>query len=87
MPSRKTSRNGFDYAAAQYSDPRYARSGGGYATVGHYSGYTAYPYTQLLSRCPCVCMSVSSGHSFLKACTAMFIVLNDHYGGSLSAPF
>ena len=46
MPSRKTSRNGFDYAAAQYSDPRYARNSGGYATVGHYSGYTAYPYTQ-----------------------------------------
>ena len=47
MTSRKSSRNGFDYAAASYSDPRYARTtGGGYATVGHYGGYAAYPYTQ-----------------------------------------
>ena len=50
MPSRKTSRNGFDYATASYSDPRYARGGGaaaaGYATVSHYGGYAAYPYSQ-----------------------------------------
>lgn len=52
MPSRKTSRNGFDYAASQqqtpgsYADPRYRGGGaGGYATVG-YGGYSAYPYTQ-----------------------------------------
>ena len=50
MPSRKSSRNGFDYASATYSDPRYARGGGaaaaGYATVSHYGGYAAYPYSQ-----------------------------------------
>ena len=53
MPSRKTSRNGFDYAASHqqtpgsYIDPRYRGGGGvgGYATVG-YGGYPAYPYTQ-----------------------------------------
>ena len=28
----------------------------------------------------CVRPSVCSGHSFLKACTAMFMVLNGHYG-------
>ena len=33
------------------------------------------------------CLSVHSGHSFLKAYTAMFMVLNGHYGGSLSALF
>ena len=37
--------------------------------------------------CPCVCPCVYSGHSFLKACSAMFMVLNGHYGGSLSALF
>ena len=50
MPSRKSSRNGFDYATATYSDPRYARGGGaaaaGYATMSHYGGYAAYPYSQ-----------------------------------------
>ena len=46
MPSRKTSRNGFDYAAPTYADPRYLRGGGAYPTAGHYAGYPAYPYTQ-----------------------------------------
>ena len=41
----------------------------------------------VVSVCLCVCTYVCSGHSFLKACTAMFIVLNGHYGGSLSALF
>ena len=48
MPSRKSSRNGFDYAATSYADPRYVRAAGtgGYPTVGPYAGYPAYPYTQ-----------------------------------------